>query len=198
MTNTFDKTPLCIACEKKSDDIALYLLKKGADPNINSKDEYGNELTPLMFACKYKRRKMVKALVSKKVDVNVQIGEHSALEIACTNNAYSCFEYLLSHGASLCENYEPDLKTILHVACDTGKLKFVKLLVEKGADINSITTEYMTPLHFACKSGSLNVVSYLISKGADTQVESISSFLSFFFLLKKNYSSRRNLIFYLL
>ena len=162
-------------------------MNKGANPNINSKDEAGNEFTPLMFACKFNRKRIVKALISKGVDVNVQIGEHSALEIACTNNAYSCFEYLLSHGASLCENYEPDLKTILHVACGIGKLKFVKLLVEKGADINSITTEYMTPLHFACKSGSLNVVSYLISKGADTQVESISSYFPFF--IKKKYSS---------
>ena len=162
-------------------------MNKGADPNINSKDEDGNKLTPLMFACKYNQKRIVKALISKGVDINIQIGEHSALEIACTNNAYSCFEYLLSHGASPCENYEPDLKTILHVACDFGKLKYVKLLVEKGADINSITAEYMTPLHYACKSGSLEVVSYLISKGADTQVESISSYFPFF--IKKKYSS---------
>ena len=160
-------------------------MKKGADPNINSKDEYGNELTPLMFACKYKRRKIVKALVSKKVDVNVQIGEHSALEIACTNNAYSCFEYLLSNGASPHEIYEPDSKTILHVACDVGNLKFVKLLVEKGADINATTAKYMTPLHYACRSGSLEIVSYLISNGANTQIESISSFLLFFSLLRE-------------
>ena len=150
-------------------------MKKGADPNIISKDEDGNEMTPLMFACKYDRKKIVEALVSKGVDVNVQIGEHSALEIACTNSAYSCFKYLLSKGASPHESYEPDLKTILHVACDFDKLKFVKLLVEKGADVNATTANYMTPLHYACRSGSYEIASYLISKGADPQIESISS-----------------------
>ena len=133
-------------------------------------------MSPLMFACKHKRKTIVKALIDKGVDVNVQIGDHSALEVACTNNAYSCFECLLSNGASPHENYEPDLKTILHVACERGKLRFVRLLVEKGADVNATTSDYMTPLHYACKSGSLEVVSYLISKGADTQIESIPSY----------------------
>ena len=163
-------------------------MKKGADPNIISKDDDGNELNALMFACKYNQKKIAKAILSKRVDqvdVNLQIGGHTALELACKNNAYSCFKLLLSSGASPHETYEPYLKTIFHVACETGKLKYVKLLVENGADVNSITADYMTPLHYACKSGSVDVVSYLITKGADLQVESISSS---FFDVERNYS----------
>ena len=152
-------------------------MKKGADPNISSIDKDGNELTPLMFACKYKQEKLAKEIISKGVDVNVQIGGHSALELACKHDAYSCFKLLLSSGASACETYEPYLKTILHLACETGKLKYVELLVENGADVNSIAVDYMTPLHYACKVGSLEVVSYLVSKGADMQIETISSLI---------------------
>ena len=132
--------PLCIACEKRSSDIAHYLLTNGADPRINSIDSDGKEMTLLMVACRYKQKTIIKSLIGIGVDVNVQIGGYSALKVACTYNAYSCFEYLLSNGASPHENYEPGLKTILHIACEKGKLRFVRLLVEKCADVNAITT----------------------------------------------------------
>ena len=110
---------------------------------------------------------MRRTIVGKGVDIDIQIDRHSALEIACTSNAYKCFEYPLSKGTSPKETYEPKLKTILR--------KFVKILIEKGTNVNAITTDYMISLHYACKSGSLEIVSYLISKGADNQIESISS-----------------------
>ncbi|PIO01245.1 hypothetical protein COT60_01450, partial [Candidatus Pacearchaeota archaeon CG09_land_8_20_14_0_10_30_9] len=47
----------------------------------------------------------------------------------------------------------------------------VKLLVDKGAEINTKDTEGVTPLMDAVGLGSYETVNYLISKGADINVK---------------------------
>lgn len=56
----------------------------------------------------------------------------------------------------------------LQMAADKGHLEVVKLLVEKGAEVDyAHPVNKMTALHLAAYSGHDDVVKYLLSKGAD-------------------------------
>lgn len=60
----------------------------------------------------------------------------------------------------------------LQMAADKGHLEVVKLLVEKGAEIDyRHPVNKMTALHLAAYSGHDDVVKYLLSKGADPNVK---------------------------
>lgn len=60
----------------------------------------------------------------------------------------------------------------LQMAADKGHLGVVKLLVEKGAEIDyRHPVNKMTALHLAAYSGHDDVVKYLLSKGADPNVK---------------------------
>jgi ankyrin repeat protein len=86
---------------------------------------------------------------------------------------------LLDHGADP-QIISSDRETTLMAACGTGfingyhrarppaeRLAVVKLLVEKGADVNAADGYGITPLMVASNLGDLEVVKYLVSKGAD-------------------------------
>jgi ankyrin repeat protein len=47
----------------------------------------------------------------------------------------------------------------------------VKLLVERGADVNAKTTDGRTALIFACNMGMTEVVKLLVERGADVNAK---------------------------
>lgn len=57
----------------------------------------------------------------------------------------------------------PDLAS----AVKSGKIENVKLLIEKGADINSKNNDGVTPLMSAAKEGRTEMVQFMIGKGAE-------------------------------
>ncbi len=60
----------------------------------------------------------------------------------------------------------------LQIAANKGQLEVLKLLIEKGADINyQHPISKNTALHLAALSDHPEVVKYLISKGADVNVK---------------------------
>lgn len=71
--------------------------------------------------------------------------------------------YLIEQGADVTYHDVSDGKTALHRGVYNG-LAFVKILVEKGANVNARDKNNMTPLHNA---NSLEVVKYLVEKGAN-------------------------------
>jgi ankyrin repeat protein len=86
---------------------------------------------------------------------------------------------LMSYGADP-NIISKDRETVLMAACGTGfingyhrqrtsadRLELVKLLIEKGQDVNAADNYGITPLMVAANLGDLEIVKYLISKGAD-------------------------------
>lgn len=57
--------------------------------------------------------------------------------------------------------------TPLYSACHCGHLDVVRLLLEKGADLNKVDTNDWTALYVACWHGHLDVARLLAEKGAD-------------------------------
>ena len=56
--------------------------------------------------------------------------------------------------------------TALHYACDEGKLKIVKILLDENCDSNIKNNEKETPLHLASKKGYFDICKMLIENGA--------------------------------
>ncbi len=59
--------------------------------------------------------------------------------------------------------------TSLHIACEQGDMPMAKLLVEKGANINSEDKDGMTPLYYAILRKSEEMCDFLLSHGADLE-----------------------------
>ena len=55
----------------------------------------------------------------------------------------------------------------LYTACFNGYVEVAKLLIEKGADVNTTISNGFTPLYVACLNGDAELVKLLIEKGAD-------------------------------
>src|SRR5262249_42810315 len=60
--------------------------------------------------------------------------------------------------------------TALSYACDRGSVEMVRLLIERGADVNVQDTFYRaTPLTWAAGKGYVEIVNLLLDKGAKTK-----------------------------
>lgn len=58
----------------------------------------------------------------------------------------------------------------LHVACSKGNLALVRLLIARGANIDSQDIFGNAPLHYACDKAQKDVVAYLISNKANLEL----------------------------
>jgi ankyrin repeat protein len=78
-------------------------------------------------------------------------------------------DFLLQHGANV--NAEPYNGTALHWACSTGQLTTVAWLLDRGADIQSLSKfggeAGLSALHIAAWSGKTEVARLLLQRGAD-------------------------------
>ena len=64
-----------------------------------------------------------------------------------------------------------DGETPLHRATDRNRTEAVKLLIDKGADVNATRKDGWTPLHIAVNRNRKELVEMLIAKGADTKTK---------------------------
>lgn len=100
------------------------------------------------------------------------------LVIAARNGHYDIVNWLLTHTNADVESTGSvifDGETIegappLWCAAAAGFLKIVKLLVNKGAKVNSTTRTNSTPLRAACFDGHYDIVKYLVKNKADYEI----------------------------
>lgn len=60
-----------------------------------------------------------------------------------------------------------DHRTLLYDAAERGDAELVRVLLARGADVNTVTGAGWTPLYTAASCGHIEVVSLLLSGGAD-------------------------------
>lgn len=56
--------------------------------------------------------------------------------------------------------------SLLHLAVDVGRGKLVKMLMERGCDVNALDSSHWTPLTHACREGRLDIIKALVKQGA--------------------------------
>jgi hypothetical protein len=69
--------------------------------------------------------------------------------------------------------------TLFHLASTlSSDIEVLKYLIARGAKVNAMSEDCVTPLHFAVCNNSAEVVQYLISQGADVHAKDADGFTS--------------------
>src|SRR6266478_3967849 len=55
----------------------------------------------------------------------------------------------------------------LHTAAEEGKIDVVRLLIVRGADVDTRTQHQWAPIHLSANNGYLDIVKLLLERGAD-------------------------------
>ncbi|KAL7931996.1 ankyrin repeat-containing domain protein [Trichoderma chlorosporum] len=133
------------------DAIVSILLDSGADINAQ-RGKFG---TALQAAAYWGHLSVMKLLVSRGADVNAWSDESGcALTSAASGSETDCLQYLLDVGAEINKGSGSSYGTALHQALSVPhKSKAcLRLLLERGADVNAPGGKYGYPLQAACTS----------------------------------------------
>jgi len=98
-------------------------------------------------------------------------GQGTPLEVATLNGYLDLAEWLVSRHANL-NALDHEDGTVLHRAVvddQSPRLKMLRFLLSKGANVNGRRKGVETPLHIAVFLGRSNVVDLLLAHGADVQ-----------------------------
>ncbi|CAF1255635.1 unnamed protein product [Adineta ricciae] len=174
-------TALYTATEEAHLDVIELLIRHGADVNRSPKGQVARDLhieyqTPLLIACMRNYDAVIRHLIRSNADVNVTSERGSSPFLAiCQHNNVEIAQLLIEHGA----RYDVEAKNLydgkingLIVAAEAGSFDILRLLVERGLDVNykiegKGETAGRTPLFCACAKGFQDIVQYLLEKGAD-------------------------------
>lgn len=159
-------SPLMLAAMNGHTAAVKLLLDMGSD--INAQIET-NRNTALTLACFQGRHEVVSLLLDRKANV-----EHRAktgltpLMEAASGGYIEVGRVLLDKGADVNATPVPSSRdTALTIAADKGHLKFVELLLQRGAAVEVKNKKGNSPLWLAANGGHLNVVKNLKNHNAD-------------------------------
>ena len=162
---------LLLAARQGSISRARFLLAKGANVNVRNGKvgaaSGGGEMSPLMEAAKAGRTKMVKFLIAKGANVKATEGAGDFTALMYASN-YGCVKALLDAGADPNDS-NVDGESVLTQWLDKGDAKsekIIRLLVDRGANVNCGYENGETGLQAAVEAGNLSVVRLLLKKGA--------------------------------
>nr|WP_257263334.1 ankyrin repeat domain-containing protein [Endozoicomonas sp. ONNA2] len=168
-TDNSGNTPLHLAAKRGYSGCVKLLLDAGADIKANNKKK-----TPLHLATqkkeefgeKEKCKGCVELLTEAGADIDATDKHgNTPLNNAAASDLFGCGKFLLDAGADIKANLEGE--SPLHKACyGQGNHHYVRLLIEKGADINAADNSGNTALHHAAKHRNTECMKLLLDAGA--------------------------------
>ena len=163
--NDAGKVPFEIAVEAEHAAVAAILLRAAAGVNGEDKKRW----KPLHWAIVADEWDLVKAFIEEGADLNA--GRHqSVLDIAMQMEdelqLIKVFIAVKSVDTTFAGN-----RTVLMWAVRYGQTEAVKLLVEKGADLNIQSKSGETALMSAARTGRTEIVKILVEGGADLNIQ---------------------------
>lgn len=161
-------TPLHLAAEWNNPNMIIYLLNKGS--NINAKNDNGE--TPFFSSMKGNSPTCIDALINYP-NSNIDIATRDFLGNCVLHTAVQWSSYeaatkvvSMTDGASLIEARNLSGKTALHIAASQGNLRFIKMLLGYGIDVNESDELGRSALVYAINGNKLEAVKYLLVNGA--------------------------------
>ncbi len=178
-------TPLRLAVDTPCYELAVALIKHGADPNRPDTMWWN---TPFLKACQYGHHKMVQALLPVTTDLcHANRSGLTALDVAVANNYYSIAQTIISHVPN--NTYTNRSKTRALIASIIIRCRqSYHLLMDSGMDYNksvednkplftplgfaltdwrNTNTNTLTDMHFSLNNGRVYFARDLINKGVD-------------------------------
>lgn len=147
------RTPLMAAYNKTlSADAVRLLLRYGADPNLQDKDEETG-YTPLHWALSTARRVQAEMLM-EVAGINLALRDkegNTPYLIACRKGDIPAAQRLTELGA---DTHVRDNRgyTALHLAAEHGQSEMVRFLLQEGAEVDAVAKNGFTPLLCACRA----------------------------------------------
>ena len=193
-SNDYDAGPLHLAVALNRRDIVELLLAHGADTNAKGSKyvrhplalaaEFGNanmvrllldhDATPppdlLHAAVLHRKPDIVSLLLDRGVDVNAanKEGERPVM-LAAQGWAGAAWDpelvkLLIARGADVRVTRKSG-ETLLHLIAGNGHLELLRLVLDKGADVNAMDARKQTPLDYAEKNHATGASAYLREHG---------------------------------
>lgn len=146
-------TILGYCCKFGRYDFIKRLISRKADIKLGEEDEY-YQYDALYVAIENQNEKIVDLLLENKANVNSIYTEDglTPLSFACQFSNFHIVEALINHSADIKGKYNPatEMASIPIIEAVKSKNKeAVKLLVEKGADVNQVDLEETSALSYA-------------------------------------------------
>lgn len=163
---------LLARCAAHEIDLALVLLRNGADPNARPDPLDRDQRTPAIIAATLPDLRLLRELILRGADLNLAIGGLTPL-VAATRDSWAgrieSVQTLLTNGA------RPDVvdangDSPLHHAARTRDPIIAAMLLDAGADVNCVNGEGLTPLGVACRAGNEAVIRLLLERGGAVDV----------------------------
>jgi ankyrin repeat protein/Tfp pilus assembly protein PilF len=166
------RTPLLMAANNANTDLALYLLRRGADPN--ARDDAG--MSAVHFAALRGDVKLLRALADRKANFQ-QITEsrHSALTIAVAtktrDNRLKAAQIAIDAGAPV-DFQSGNGLTALAIAANSLDSEMIRYLLSRGASADIPSGEGLTPPAWAILRNDRESLEIFIEKkaGLDAKV----------------------------
>ncbi|GFT71159.1 hypothetical protein NPIL_297601, partial [Nephila pilipes] len=151
-----------VATEMGHINVVEFFLGKGISIDAND----GRGYTPLHYAARKGNLKMVKFLVGKGAGIDKKnFHDVQPIHIAVREDHEDIVEYFLTEDTSLINSIDRLGYTPLHYAARNNNLGMVRLLVDRGADINAENTSGKKPIDIASDA---SIIDFLKSKGGNT------------------------------
>lgn len=146
------------------------LVKDNMDPNSRDTENQ----TSLSYAAQNGHVAVVQLLLDHGADANLnyEFGSMSPLFFAASRGHLATAKLLLDNGADA--NKDVRSKPLEQAAIMGGDLDIVKLLLDKGAKVDSKYVNGVTPLWLAVSHGHKAVVELLLKKGANIESKNYS------------------------
>ena len=148
--------PLLVAAMKNNTEMAVLLLKFGAEANVHWVDSRGEKRTPLAIACSFGNVELASLLINKGASLHVKNSRgFTLLHHAVARGDLEIAKLLLQYDMNIDEPSSSGT-TALMMAVYTGQTEMVRFLLQEGADPYLKNKEGNTVLDCAYSSKSPN------------------------------------------
>ncbi len=189
--NSSRVTPLAYAVMTNIISVEL-LLGANASPN-GYVSKYGE--TILMRAAKAGHVDVVNSLCNLSADINAETKPYhlsdknlyTALDYAASYGRPDVVKYLIQRGAGAMVGKELWSRVLRHAA-QSGCVDIMRIMLEKGADINEVCpTLDKSPLMIVASGGKGDAVDFLLKNGAAPNVVNSSGYTAYSYAMKNNH-----------
>ncbi|XP_020297141.1 uncharacterized protein LOC109861755 isoform X3 [Pseudomyrmex gracilis] len=185
-TDKFDNTPLHFAVLNGDIEIVKMLLDRRA--NVNATTWQGT--TPLHYAIENKKIEIAELLLNHGANVNASTKNGITFHSAAEKRYLQIDEHLVNHGIYINSTYIYSFtpgNTPLFLAVKRGHVDAVKMLMDRGSNVNAETWNGTTLLHYAIVTNEIKIAELLLNHGVNVNASTTSGNTPLYFAVKNRH-----------